>query len=133
MTDRLKHKLVPWRMGAKKRLTELASAGAEAGAAARHFERLKNEQDKTKAELDALTGIEQRAEQRNAVVELKTSKQLQRMRSTLRKEQRLKLQAYSRLEEVISDVSLGQSAVRHEEADVWLGKYQVCLVSHLGH
>ena len=40
-------------------------------------------------------------------------------------EQRLKLQAYSRLEEVISDVSLGQSAVRHEEADVWLGKYQV--------
>ena len=47
------------------------------------------------------------------------------MRGTLRKEQRLKLQAYSRLEEVISDVSLGQSAVRHEEADVWLGKYQV--------
>ena len=47
-------------------------------------------------------GIEQRAEQRNAVVELKTSKQLQRMRSTLRREQRLKLQAYSRLEEVIS-------------------------------
>ena len=59
------------------------------------------------------------------MVELKTSKQLQRMRGTLRKEQRLKLQAYSRLEEVISDVSLGQSAVRHEEADVWLGKYQV--------
>ena len=133
MTHRSKHKLVQWKMGAKKRLTELESAGADADAAQRHFERLKNEQDKTKAELDALTGIEQRAEQRNAVVELKTSKQLQRMRSTLRKEQRLKLQAYSRLEEVISDVSLGQSAVRHEEADVWLGKYQVCLVSHLGH
>lgn len=126
MTHRSKHKLVQWKMGAKKRLAELEAAGADADAAQRHMDKLKAEQDKTKAELEALAGIEQRAEQRNAVVELKTSKQLQRMRGTLRKEQRLKLQAYSRLEEVISDVSLGQSAVRHEEADVWLGKYQAC-------
>ena len=125
MTYRSKHKLVQWKMGAKKRLSELESAGADADAAQRHYERLQADAEKTKAELAALSGIEQRAEQRNAVVELKTSKQLQRMRTTLRKEQRLKLQAYSRLEEVISDVSLGQSSVRHEEADVWLGKYQV--------
>lgn len=127
MTHRSKHKLVQWKMGAKKRLSELESAGADADAAQRHFDKMKAEQDKTMSELEALSGIEQRAEQRNAVVELKTAKQLQRMKTTLRKEQRLKLQAYSRLEEVISDVSLGQSAVRHVEADVWLGKYQVRL------
>jgi hypothetical protein len=133
MTHRSKHKLVQWKMGAKKRLAELESAGADADAATRHYERLQAEQEKTKAELAALAGIEQRAEQRTAVVELKTSKQLQRMRSTLRREQRLKLQAYSRLEEVISDVSLGQSSVRHEEADVWLGKYQVCPLANIFH
>ena len=50
------------------------------------------------------------------------------MKSSLRREQTLKLKAYSRLEEVISDVSLGQVAMHSEESGVWVARYQVGLL-----
>jgi hypothetical protein len=37
----------------------------------------------------------------------------------------LKLKAYARLEEVISDVSLGQVVSANASSDVWIGRYQV--------
>ena len=52
------------------------------------------------------------------------------MKSSFRREQTLKLKAYSRLEEVISDVSLGQVAMHSEESDVWVARYQVGLLTN---
>jgi len=124
LANRSKTKLMQRLMASKRRLTALETAGADVHAAQRQMDKLKADAERSQIQMEELAGIEQRAEQRNAAVELKTAKQLQRMRSTLRREQTLKLQAYSRLEECISDISLGQVARSTSEADVWLGKYQ---------
>eukprot|EP01051_Picozoa_sp_SAG22_P009051 SAG22_NODE_726_length_7606_cov_64.216731_1_plen_2181_part_00 len=126
---RTKHTLMQWKMGAKKRISELedrtAAVGGKAEAA---MIKLRSDADRAKLELESLSGIEKRAEQRNAVVELKTHKELQRMKSTLAREQKLKLQAYARLEQLISDVSLGRSSSLQPggDAEVWASKYQGC-------
>lgn len=61
---RTKHTLVQWKMGAKKRIADLedrtAAVGGKAEAA---MVKLKNDAEKSRNELESLSGIEKRAEQ----------------------------------------------------------------------
>lgn len=67
LSSRSKNKLLQWKMSAKKRISDLEAAGADMHAASRQVDKLKADADKQHRAIEGLLGIEQRAEQRNAV------------------------------------------------------------------
>ena len=67
LANRSKTKLMQRLMASKRRLTALETAGADVHAAQRQMDKLKADAERSQIQMEELAGIEQRAEQRNAV------------------------------------------------------------------